>query len=109
MDAGTGSKIAVLGDMGELGADEVADHRMVGEAAAACGLDLLVTIGELGAHIAAGAIAAGMSADRVVSCTDVPDAVRAVADVLVPGSIILVKASRFMELERVVEELIATC
>ncbi len=109
MDAGAGSKIAVLGDMGELGVDEVADHRMVGEAAASCGLDLLVAIGELGAHIASGAVGAGMSADRVVACTDVQEAARAVTDVLVPGSIILVKASRFMELERVVEELIATC
>ena len=82
---------------------------MVGEAAASCGLDLLVAIGELGAHIASGAVDAGMSADRVVACTDVQEAARAVTDVLVPGSIILVKASRFMELERVVEELIATC
>ncbi|MGI6220354.1 MAG: UDP-N-acetylmuramoyl-tripeptide--D-alanyl-D-alanine ligase [Coriobacteriales bacterium] len=106
MDAGAGRKIAVLGDMGELGADEVADHRGVGEAAAACGPDLLVTIGELGAHIAAGAVDAGMPADHVVACADVPQAVRAIEGARVPDSIILVKASRFMELERVVEELI---
>ncbi|MCJ7711554.1 MAG: UDP-N-acetylmuramoylalanyl-D-glutamyl-2, 6-diaminopimelate--D-alanyl-D-alanine ligase, partial [Chloroflexi bacterium] len=105
-----GRRIAVLGEMRELGPAHVAGHREVGEAAGGA-LELLVVVdgapGGAAEEIAAGARAVGLAADRVLA---VPDPV-AVVDVLrprlVPGDIVLVKASRGVELERVVDGLVA--
>ncbi len=105
-----GRRLAVLGDMKELGADTVALHRAVGEAAARSGVDVLVTVGALGAHIAAGARDAGMPAEAVRSVvpdeTDVYDATAlatSLAGLLREGDTVLFKASRAMALERVSE------
>ncbi len=104
-----GRKIAVLGDMGELGDDEAAAHENVGRRAAASGVDLLVTVGELARHIAAGARAEGMPESVVIECNDVASALATLEREAACGDVVLVKASRFMELERVVEELVDRC
>lgn len=108
MEAG-GRKVAVLGDMGELGSDEARLHEEVGAACAEAGVDLLVTIGELARHIAAGARLAGMPASAIIECSDVDAAVSALEPELAPGDVVLVKASRFMGLEKVVEGLVERC
>jgi UDP-N-acetylmuramoyl-tripeptide--D-alanyl-D-alanine ligase len=94
--------IAVLGDMGELGSGEVGLHEEVGRVAHANEIDALVTIGELARHYASGAHAAGMDASRIVACSSVEEALAALAPLRKKAPVILVKASRFMALERVV-------
>ena len=99
-------RIAVLGDMKELGEDTVALHRSVGRAAFERGADMLVTVGELGAEIAQGALEAGMSPDAV-RITGGADTYAATADylkaILREGDHVLFKASRSMKLETVAE------
>ena len=68
-----GRRIAVLGDMGELGSFAPACHEGVGAAAASHHLDKLICIGELARHIAAGAEAAGMDAARISRADTVAD------------------------------------
>lgn len=100
-------RIAVLGDMKELGEDTVSLHRAVGELAVRRGVDLLVTVGELGAEIAHGALAAGMPVDavRVTGGADTYSNTAAwLRQTLREGDHILFKASRAMVLETMVEE-----
>ena len=104
--ATSGKRVAVLGDMGELGDYAVACHEGVGRAAAASGLDYLVCIGELSAHIARAAREAGMDADTVFETDSIPDVLGELDNLLEPGDTVLVKASHFMGLERVVGGLV---
>ena len=96
-------RIAVLGDMGELGDDEYQLHVDVGAYAARAGLDMLVCVGTLSVGIKAGALAADMDASKVKSFTGIEEAQEFLAKYLQEGDLILVKASRFMELERIVQ------
>ncbi len=103
-----GRRVAVLGDMRELGAAHTAGHREVGEAAGRS-VELLVVV-DPGAgeaeELAAGARAVGLAGEQVIvaSAAAVADAL---ASRLRPGDVVLVKASRGAELERVVDELVA--
>jgi UDP-N-acetylmuramoyl-tripeptide--D-alanyl-D-alanine ligase len=103
-------RIAILGEMRELGDAHVAGHREVGEAAASV-LDLLVVVdgapGGAATGITEGALSAGMAPDRVVTAADPASAVDVALAVVAPGDVILVKASRGIELERVVDALAA--
>ncbi len=102
-----GRHIAVLGDMGELGAHAPEGHERVGRMAAEAGLDALVCAGELSRSMAAAAIAAGMSPDAVVWTPGRDEALEAVRTMgLVAGDAVLVKASHFMGLERLAEGLV---
>ncbi|MCK6487791.1 MAG: UDP-N-acetylmuramoyl-tripeptide--D-alanyl-D-alanine ligase [Planctomycetes bacterium] len=100
-----GRRLAVLGAMGELGADSEAGHRRVGAEAAALGLSV-VAVGAQADGIAAGSRAAGGSAEVADDCAD---AVRRTRAFLAAGgaATVLVKASRSQRLERVVEGLLA--
>ena len=104
--AGNRRRVAVLGDMKELGTDTVALHRGVGEYAAKSGIDLLITVGELGAEIAKGAMEAGMTPDSV-RVTGGKDTYEDTADylkaILREGDHVLFKASRSMALETIAE------
>ncbi len=104
-----GKKVAVLGDMGELGKNEKQAHFNTGVKAAQSEVDLLVCIGELAQEIAAGATKAGMDNSQVIKCSDIASALTALKQEVTSGDVVLVKASRFMELERVVEELVDKC
>ena len=99
--APAGKRFAVLGDMRELGADEERGHREVGAAAAASGLELLVAFGPASRLLADEAETQGIPADRVVRTEDPAAAAEAVRARLVPGALVLVKASRGTRLERV--------
>ena len=95
-------RVAVLGDMRELGHIEVAAHREVGTLAAQC-VDVLVTVGERGRFIAAGAREAGFAAVYEVQGTEA--AVPVVRSVIAPGDCVLVKGSRAMAMEAIVSAL----
>lgn len=102
----SGRRIAVLGDMGELGEHAAACHAGIGELAATLPLGLLVCVGELAQGIARAAEAAGMPAGRIVRAASVAEVLGELDAYVEPGDAVLVKASRFMGLERVVEGLV---
>ena len=101
-----GSRVAVLGDMAELGAAAEELHRAVGRRAAEV-VDLLVTQGNSAAWIAAAATKAGLDADRVAITFTPEDAAAAVVPRLGPDTVVLVKGSAVARMERVVEQLLA--
>lgn len=101
-----GRRIAVLGDMGELGPEEAELHEQVGACAARSGVDLLVCVGRLARHIGRGAREEGMKTDRVVWCEDAEAALAALAGTVRPDDAVLVKASHFMGLGRVAKGLV---
>lgn len=97
-----GRRIAVLGDMGELGAASERGHYETGRAAAQAGVDVLVCVGALAQGIAAGARDAGLEEGAIVRVADADEATHAVAALVRAGDVVLVKASHFMGLDRVV-------
>jgi UDP-N-acetylmuramoyl-tripeptide--D-alanyl-D-alanine ligase len=105
-----GRHVAVLGEMRELGGVHDTGHREVGVAAART-VDLLVVVdgGPAGAArgIVEGALDAGMPAERILCAADAADAVDQARAATREGDVVLVKASRGVELERVVEGLAA--
>ena len=101
-----GRKIAILGDMGELGPVSEEGHAQVGADAAAAGVDLLVCVGPLARGIARAAGEAGLASDRIVCVDDAAAALAHVRPLIEGGDAVLVKASHAVGLERVVEGLV---
>ncbi len=102
-----GKKIAVVGDMLELGRKEDLFHREVGEHFAALGFDRLITVGRRALKIAEGALEKGFAEKKVNSFDSAADAGRFLEKTAKPGSVILFKASRGIQLENAIEELCA--
>jgi UDP-N-acetylmuramoyl-tripeptide--D-alanyl-D-alanine ligase len=102
------NRIAVIGDMRELGGDEMAGHREVGLVAARGGLKLLVAFGAASRHVASAARDAGLPAAQVLHTDDPAAAADRVRAALGEGDLVLVKASRGTRLERVSELLAPT-
>jgi UDP-N-acetylmuramoyl-tripeptide--D-alanyl-D-alanine ligase len=105
------TKVAVLGDMYELGSIEEQGHRDVGRACADMGVDKLIAIGPKSAWIAEAARETGASETGKLDVTYFEDKTVALEAMnnqsLIPsGSTVLVKASRGMKLEDVVKELV---
>ena len=103
-----GKRIAVLGDMRELGADSDNMHREVGEYVAKNGVDVLLTLGESGAYIAEGAIRCGMNAHCVFVERDTDNIEMLCLEIennMSKGDAVLFKASRSLRLERAIERL----
>ena len=96
-DAPTSWKVAVLGDMFELGPFAPALHNGVGAYLGKSGIDTLVAVGEMAEHIAQGAREAGVP--LVYHCADKEKAKEVLPQLIKPGSTFLVKASRGMALE----------
>ena len=97
--------VAVLGDMKELGSASAEAHFGVGEYAAKCGIERLVTFGAAAVDIAKGAIKNGMPEDRVLVIEDSDNAENAAAllkTVLRENDVVLFKASRAVALERLI-------
>lgn len=94
-----GRKIAVLGDMLELGSYSETAHRTVGEYAAKCQLDALYTFGENSRYMANSAKKSGL--ERVFEFTDSEKLAYALIQELKSGDTVLFKASRGMQLENV--------
>lgn len=104
---GTLRRVAVLGDMKELGDYAEQAHKALGREVAARGFELVVTVGELSQWIASEAVRSGLSADWVLACESSGDAAEVLRPLLRPGDTVLVKASRAMRLEEVVGGLVA--
>jgi UDP-N-acetylmuramoyl-tripeptide--D-alanyl-D-alanine ligase len=96
-----GRKIAVLGDMLELGTQEEPGHRMVGSRAARV-TSLLIAVGSRMKMAADEALAVGMQPERVIECATNAEAIDALRRYLRPGDNVLVKGSRGMEMEEIV-------
>ena len=103
--AGRGRCIAVLGYMAELGPIADTEHERIGELVARLGIDVLIVVGEQARRIATGAHREGVEPDRIILCDDVAGAIEAVRGLAQPGDLVLVKASRVVRLERVVDAL----
>jgi UDP-N-acetylmuramoyl-tripeptide--D-alanyl-D-alanine ligase len=99
-------RIALLGEMAELGPRSVALHEAVGRAAVAAGIDVLWTVGgPPAAAMAAAAVAAGLSPERVRHLASSDQAAEAAAAFLRAGDLVLVKGSRRVRMDLVVERL----
>ncbi len=104
--AGCARKVAVLGEMLELGAHAEALHRESGRPAAAAGLDALIAVGGAAAGaLADAAIGAGMSADSVMHVATREEAADAALARIRPGDLVLVKGSRGIGTDLVVARL----
>jgi UDP-N-acetylmuramoyl-tripeptide--D-alanyl-D-alanine ligase len=98
-----GRRVAVLGDMAELGAHSESAHEEVGRRAAELGVGQLFAVGKMAPVLARGARGAGLN--RVIEFADVEAAAAAVKQFVRTGDVLLLKASRATRLERVAEGL----
>ena len=98
-------KVAVLADMLELGESEKEFHRRAGEVLVQAGWDVLVAVGPLAAFIAEGAAAAGMGAASLHRFADATAAASAIGGIVREGDLVLVKGSRSMKTETIVDAL----
>ncbi|MBI5892755.1 MAG: UDP-N-acetylmuramoyl-tripeptide--D-alanyl-D-alanine ligase [Deltaproteobacteria bacterium] len=100
-----GRKIVVLGDMLELGDASKERHRYIGKVAGGVGLGLLFVVGEFKKDVADGAIKAGMDKKCVQTLDDKSEVVSALEKILKKGDILLVKGSRAVGMEEIIERL----
>jgi UDP-N-acetylmuramoyl-tripeptide--D-alanyl-D-alanine ligase len=92
-----GKKVLVLGDMGELGDEAGAMHAQIGAAARAAKVDRLLALGELTRETVAAFGAGAMHFERI------EELLAELENALTPDTVVLVKGSRFMQMERVVK------
>ena len=95
-----GRRIAVLGDMLELGQYERQGHEMVGIRAAEIA-EMLITVGSRGRMIAESARSAGMPGEKIVETGDTEEATKALAKILGPEDVVLIKGSRGMRMDAI--------
>jgi UDP-N-acetylmuramoyl-tripeptide--D-alanyl-D-alanine ligase len=102
---GRGEKIAVLGDMFELGKASAREHRALGKQVARARIDRLYLLGRQAATVRAGALSGGMGGNNIVVGKDHRAVARRLKSHLQKGDWLLVKGSRGMKMEKVVDEL----
>jgi UDP-N-acetylmuramoyl-tripeptide--D-alanyl-D-alanine ligase len=101
-----GTKIAVLGDMLELGVHSTEEHKKAGQqAAGAC--NVLVTVGVRARFIAEGALNAGFPENNIFQFEGSREAGKYVESILGEGDVVLIKGSQGVRMERAVEEVMA--
>ncbi len=107
--AGSGSRpsVAVLGEMRELGETGPALHTQMGHDVFRLGIERLITLGQLGKCIGEGAIAAGMDSSRCIHAESHEAILNHLKSMGMDGIWVLVKGSRGMRMERVVEGILA--
>ena len=98
-----GRRVAVLGDMGELGEHSESAHAQVGRRAAELGVGQLIAVGKMAGVMAQAARDAGLN--RVIELAEVEAAVSALKSFLKAGDTVLLKASRASRLERITQAL----
>ncbi|HTQ38277.1 MAG TPA: UDP-N-acetylmuramoyl-tripeptide--D-alanyl-D-alanine ligase [Pirellulales bacterium] len=99
-----GERVVVCGDMKELGTESQQWHRRIGEEVVTrCGADRLIAYGDHADDVVVAARAAGMPRARATACQAVEETISLTKHATQPGSAVLVKGSRAMGLERVVE------
>ncbi len=99
-------KVAVLGDMAELGKYAIEVHDSIGALVSGVA-DILVTVGEKAKFIAEGARGLGMPEEKITSFENSEEAGRYVQNILRPGDLVLVKGSQSARMEKVVLEIMA--
>jgi UDP-N-acetylmuramoyl-tripeptide--D-alanyl-D-alanine ligase len=95
--------IAVIGDMLELGEASHEAHREIGRLAGRFKVDLLITIGELATYVEKGALEAGMKREQVLDAMSRENAGKLLRQLTGPGDVILIKGSRGMKMEKILE------
>ncbi|MBR3772754.1 MAG: UDP-N-acetylmuramoyl-tripeptide--D-alanyl-D-alanine ligase [Clostridium sp.] len=98
-----GRKVAILGDMGELGADELALHYGVGEYAAQKNIDVFVCVGTLSEEMKKGAESVRDSETQILYCKTKEELLQGLDGIVKDGDTVLVKASHFMQFDKIVE------
>ena len=101
----SGRRIAVLGRMGELGAEAERGHRLVGEVAAQAHLDSVIGVGEEAQWITDAAWRGGV--EKVVRVESTEEATKVLREFAKAGDLVLIKGSRSARMERIVEGLLA--
>jgi len=101
----TGRRIAVLGEMAEIGETAAAEHYAVGGYVASHGVDLLIVVGDGALSMARGAREQGL--DAVIQCGDAREAAATLQEHVTSGDAVLVKASRSAGLEAVAAAVLA--
>lgn len=101
-----GRRVAVLGEMAELGPRARELHERLGAEAPACAVDRLVVVGEGARGIADGAVRAGMAAFAVTEVERVTEALDLLLAELGDGDVVLIKASRRAQLDRLADALV---
>ena len=102
----TGRRIAVLGDMLELGVRSQAEHYRIGRFAAEAA-DLVLAYGPNGIRVISGALTGGMSDTRALAFEEADQVVAALKRLAKPGDVLLFKGSRGMRMELILEQFIA--
>jgi UDP-N-acetylmuramoyl-tripeptide--D-alanyl-D-alanine ligase len=102
---GSGKRWLVLGDMLELGPNSAAFHRQLGQLAAQSNIEGLIAIGAFAGHTIAAARDAGMQAGQIAVCQDLATVMLHLDCWLGPGDVALIKGSRGMRMEQVIEQL----
>jgi UDP-N-acetylmuramyl pentapeptide synthase len=97
-----GRRIAILGDMRELGDSADRLHKEMGQFVSTCDLDLLICIGEKSSLIAAEAIDNGFSPEKIIQYPTTAMATVSIAHHIHRGDLVLLKGSRYMSLEKLV-------
>jgi len=98
-----GKKILVLGDMLELGDFSFSSHQELGRDIAVSGIDYLLTVGDSSRLTAKGAIQSGMACSHIFHCNSVREALLILKGIAQAEDVVLIKGSRAMALERIVE------
>lgn len=101
---GLGRKIAILGDMGELGAAEDSLHQEVGQFAGECNIDQVICVGTLSRHLAQGVREQNPDMD-VLHFDEREELLTVLPSLIQKGDTLLVKASHFMQFDQVVAAL----
>lgn len=99
-------KVAILGDMLELGAISDEEHLKLGEEVSQGGIDLLITIGKKASLIGQGAQEGGMGGEKILSFKTIAEAEEPLSQRVDSADVVLVKASRAIGLERVTNFLV---
>jgi UDP-N-acetylmuramoyl-tripeptide--D-alanyl-D-alanine ligase len=102
---GRGEKVAVLGDMYELGKTSGREHRELGKRVAKMRIHRLYLLGRQAAAVRSGALSGGMAADRVIIGKDHNDIARQLKSHVKKGDWLLIKGSRGMRMEKILSEL----
>ena len=100
-----GRKIAVLGDMLELGQDSEKLHRQVGEIVAKLGIDYLITFGQESKNTFDEARKTGFPVDRSFQFDDIGKTTDFISNLIISDDILLIKGSRAMKMEEIIKKL----
>jgi UDP-N-acetylmuramoyl-tripeptide--D-alanyl-D-alanine ligase len=101
-----GRRIVICGDMAELGTQSIALHWQMGkDIVQIAEAELVIACGRFARHVTAGARSTGLVRARAVPCDTIEDAMPYVGRAVLPGDIVLVKGSRVMAMERLIDAL----